>query len=1271
MENEFGFGRASMILLLIGLVGTILAAALGQTPSAKAEMPAQDYIGAVRMDAAPMAHKVSTDSLVVKPTGLRMTIDWSLAQGGDPVPNDVPYGRNVRVWDNANEQSKPSMTVQPTTGDYYLAFQHYNGADWDIYLTRSQDDGDTWATPYSLVDSDANETNPSIASPSGGGLVLAYEHDGKPDLLHFFHSADGSSWNGFTLDVASMQPLTDFKYPTVVSQRDGGSYPNGIMFQMQAFCDDATSCGGGAHTAFWIGTGYASNDPIDWNLDLGGVFWLVDPGPGGFHLADPLHPSAWWSSSNYFMVMDLEVTDQAEWKILWSRISQNGWPVEDGWTSVATSDDGIFAAGAADGGCSVIAGAFRSPSDPTRHQILYLSTNDSWNSNHSGTLDAAITDQRAVSVAGAGTQFHVTYYSDAVMSDALVDTEGGVTLIKVSDNTGTAVNDEKATSVTINSHGTPVIAWQDDRDGNVDIYTTGYLSYPIAVNSTCGGVPWTGGILIDGWVYVQTPYFDRWYYGTTHTVQVIPLMQMADFSKLCGFTQWDDGGTAPTKTITMTGPLNLTVMFADYYRVQFDTYPVPLNLTWRGMTQIAPIISFERPGTYTLEAPSPQSGAIPDERYSFVNWSDGVTDNQRTIVVGTGCTNLTANFREGYLVKIKTDPTGLRVSIDSGPYTASPVEFWATEGSMHSVILAGTQYDPINPDSVRYRFIQWDNGVTTHGLNFTVSGPYTATAIFDTQYKLDLPSPETGDVRCVNRPDCWYYSGELATVELTTPWPPAAVYIRHVFSGWSGDAMGMSNPITLTMDSPKTVYANWATQYKVTVTTAYSTVTCSPNSDCWFGVGLDAILTLSDTIVGGGTGTRYVFMNWNGDASGNSNPVTVTMDSPKNVTTVWATQYKVTKNTPYSSLTCSPNADCWFDDGSTATVTLADLTVPGGPGTKYNFKEWAGDVSGTSNPVTLTVDAPKDVAATWTTQHKLTVNTAHSTYSCSPNSDCWFDEDSNGVVTLSEAVVPGGSGTRYVFNEWTGDASGSSLTLTVTMVGPKSVMAVWDTQHKISVTTDHSTVTCSPMSDCWFLEGSTATITLAETIVPGDVGTRHAFKHWAGDLSGNDSEVDITVDESMNITAVWSTQYLLIITSDCGSYSNCGSPTGAGWYDEDAGAVAQVTTPYTDPSGGVWDFSNWTGDANGTSPTLSLTMDGPKSVDANWISEEGSGGHQGGQQQQSPMDATIWAIAAAVVAAIAASAITYLMVRRKKPPEDEMPFEESETDELMSKEQTQ
>ena len=72
---------------------------------------------------------------------------------------------------------------------------------------------------------------------------------------------------------------------------------------------------------------------------------------------------------------------------------------------------------------------------------------------------------------------------------------------------------------------------------------------------------------------------------------------------------------------------------------------------------------------------------------------------------------------------------------------------------------------------------------------------------------------------------------------------------------------------------------------------------------------------LSRTTVYGTSGTRYLFTQWTGDASGTSqksNPIL--MDAPKTATANWKTQYKVTFSVnPAYSGTTTPSGTQYYD----------------------------------------------------------------------------------------------------------------------------------------------------------------------------------------------------------------------------------------------------------------------------------------------------------------------------------------------------------------------
>src|SRR5207247_724175 len=95
---------------------------------------------------------------------------------------------------------------------------------------------------------------------------------------------------------------------------------------------------------------------------------------------------------------------------------------------------------------------------------------------------------------------------------------------------------------------------------------------------------------------------------------------------------------------------------------------------------------------------------------------------------------------------------------------------------------------------------------------------------------------------------------------------------------WMGDASGTSNPLTITMDGPKTIVARFV-GYPLTASVSPAgtgSVEASPAQPT-YAPGSTVTLTAHPS-------NGFEFLGWGGDASGSDNPLTVTMDGPKNVT---------------------------------------------------------------------------------------------------------------------------------------------------------------------------------------------------------------------------------------------------------------------------------------------------------------------------------------------------------------------------------------------------
>jgi uncharacterized repeat protein (TIGR02543 family) len=122
-----------------------------------------------------------------------------------------------------------------------------------------------------------------------------------------------------------------------------------------------------------------------------------------------------------------------------------------------------------------------------------------------------------------------------------------------------------------------------------------------------------------------------------------------------------------------------------------------------------------------------------------------------------------------------------------------------------------------------------------------------------------------------------YNAGTLVTVTATagSGWQ---------FNGWSGDLSGTTNPATITMNSNKTVTANFTqtqtTQYSLTVNvTGQGSVSLSPAGGT-YASGTSVTLTATPV-------TGYRFVSWSGAITGSTNPVSTVMNANKTVTALF------------------------------------------------------------------------------------------------------------------------------------------------------------------------------------------------------------------------------------------------------------------------------------------------------------------------------------------------------------------------------------------------
>jgi hypothetical protein len=300
-----------------------------------------------------------------------------------------------------------------------------------------------------------------------------------------------------------------------------------------------------------------------------------------------------------------------------------------------------------------------------------------------------------------------------------------------------------------------------------------------------------------------------------------------------------------------------------------------------------------------------------------------------------------------------------------------------------------------------------------------------------------------------------------------------------------------------------TSYSNTATvtltiiplHYTLTITCQGSgTVTKDPDQT-WYTYGQEVNLTANPAV-------GWRFDHWGGDLAGSQNPTTIIMDENKTVVANFTQiHYYLTITVEGSGNVLKDPDQAWYSYGQVVTLTAV-------PSSGWVFDHWGGDLSGNTNPTTITMNGNKSVIANFTITAGYTLTII---IQGSGNVIKVPDLPSYAYGTVVNlTAVPS---TGWVFNHWGGDLTGNANPTTITMTGNKTVIANFTAIHyTLTITIQGSgTVTKAPDQN-WYLYGTGVTL----TAVPN---AHWMFHHWAGDLSGNTNPTTITMNGNKSVIA--------------------------------------------------------------------------------------------------------------------------------------------------------
>ena len=272
-----------------------------------------------------------------------------------------------------------------------------------------------------------------------------------------------------------------------------------------------------------------------------------------------------------------------------------------------------------------------------------------------------------------------------------------------------------------------------------------------------------------------------------------------------------------------------------------------------------------------------------------------------------------------------------------------------------------------------------------------------------------------GNGMVTKAPDRAFYT-DGSTVQLTaTPAP------GYTFTGWSGDASGSTNPLSVTMNGIKNIAANFTIkQFSITLTSTNGTITRNPSQALYDS---NTVVQLTATPAIG-----YTFTGWSGDASGSTNPLSVTMNGNKNIAANFTIkQFSITLTSANGTIARSPNQSA-YSYGSTVRLTAV-------PQTGFHFAGWSGDLTGANYDTSIFITADRNIITTFAIDTCVLSITAvgNGTVTKNPDQPAY----PYGSVVLLTAVPQ----TGYHFTGWSGELSGTTNPCQISMNGAKSVTA--------------------------------------------------------------------------------------------------------------------------------------------------------------------------------------------------------------------------------------
>ncbi|XHR30062.1 MAG: SUMF1/EgtB/PvdO family nonheme iron enzyme [Chthoniobacteraceae bacterium] len=426
---------------------------------------------------------------------------------------------------------------------------------------------------------------------------------------------------------------------------------------------------------------------------------------------------------------------------------------------------------------------------------------------------------------------------------------------------------------------------------------------------------------------------------------------------------------------------------------------------------------------------------------------------------------------------------------------------------------------------------------------------------------------------------------------------------RYVCTGWtlSGAtvASGTGNSTSFTMSGDTTLTWSWAKQYYLS-TSAVGRGLVSVSSGWQNENASITVVAQSDS--------GYSFIGWSGDVDGctvSGNQITVPMTRGRGPVTAQFTTsvptYSVTVASANDGVSPTP-ATYSYEEGTSVIFTAQDSN-DGTTRRLCNGWQTSGAValSGTGKEATITVSGDFTFTWNWKTQYLLTTAVSGAG-TVSAASSQWVDDGS----AVSIVATPNSGA---AFSGWSGDtgagsANGSTFTI-AQMTRPVTLLTANFSSNLCTLTVVSSGSNTVPAPGSTQLDYGAVVAFSASPVENGrsrKVPTGWTLSTGSSTLSGTTTSGTFTIQENTTLSWTWQSQVVLQLTS---GVQGAVLPSDVGGWHAVGEQVALEAVPAFD-----FKLHRWSGEIGfeSTSGTVTITMDQPRTIAADFTAEASAGG---------------------------------------------------------------